>query len=169
MKFLVALRLQGEQRKFCRLTADKRGNFYAFGLAQPLELDRHATYHESGERHFITQGESVRGERLKCYVVGLQPTPILCGVEQLLKSGVDRGQFQLLPLLKPSSGKVILLDADTASFRDEWFGVNIYLVEEGREDKIPFPPHVGPRVLHIERSTRPWIAVEAFQERIRDK
>jgi len=169
MEFLLALRFQDEERKFCRLKADEKGNFYALGLAQPLELDKHATYHESGERHFITQGDSVRGRRLKCYVVKRQPTSVLRGVEQLLKSGVDPGEFQRLPLLQHSSGKVILLDADAARFRNEWFGVNVYLVEENKEDQIPVPPHVGPHTLHIERSTKPWIAAEAFQERVRDK
>lgn len=169
MEFLLALRFQDEERKFCRLKADEKGNFYALGLAEPLpKLDRHASYHASGIRHFRTKGKSInKSKKLKCREPKLQPTSRLRGVEQLLKSGVDRGVFQRLPILRHSSGRVILLDADAAGFTDDWFGINVYLVEENQEGQIPLPPRVGPRVVQIERRTKPWLAVEAFQEQVR--
>jgi len=169
MEFLVSIRFQGEERKFCRLKADKSGNFYALDLAEPLLLDRHYSYHTSGERHFITQGDTVRGSRIKCYVEKRQATTVLRQVEQLLKSGAGPSDFQTLPRMERSSCKIILLDADASGFRNEWFGINIYIMEEGKEGKLPVPPHVGPRILCIEHSTKPCLAFEAFQEKVRAK
>lgn len=76
-----------------------------------------------------------------------------------------KNQFWDLPVLGTNKGKLILLDADSARFRDDFIAIRAYLVEPGKDHEIPTPEDVAHSVRYIERSTMPWVAVELHQGR----
>ena len=161
------MRFQGEEKELFRLGANKKGDFYVFLFhPNPLPgfspLERHVSYHASGAHH---QKVSIRGRQSrKVGGLKLQPTKDLQGVELLTPPPLYKGQFQTLRPLRPSHKGVILLDADAARFSDDAIFFRVYLVEPDQESRIPLPSDVGPRILHIEKATIPWIVVEAFQQ-----
>lgn len=118
------------------------------------------SYHESGERHL-----SANGKELDETVFVLQRPENLSGIQQFARFICLRGQLGEEPAsARTSFDRETLLDADAAGFRDDCFSYNLFLVEPGRDDLIPTPSDVGPRVLTIFRETTPWLAVEVFQQ-----
>ena len=77
-----------------------------------------------------------------------------------------KGQFSDLPVCGTNKGKPVVLDGDSAGFRDDFTAVRAYLVAPGKQGEIPSPPNVGPYVRYIEKSFAPWVVVEVFQEAI---
>jgi len=94
----------------------------------------------------------------------LEPILKFSGVRLLQGSVLLKGQFLNLPPVGTNKGQVVLLDGDSAGFRDDFLSIRVYLVEAHKEKEIPTPMQVGPRLLHLERSVKPWVAMEAFQE-----
>ncbi len=88
----------------------------------------------------------------------------LKGVGPLYHSGVFAFQFLDLPPVGTNQGDSVVLDAETASFRDDFIVMRVYLVEPGAEDRIPVFPDTGPRILHLVKQTTPWMAVEVYQQ-----
>lgn len=94
----------------------------------------------------------------------LRPPAELKGVGPLYHSGVFAFQFHHLPLVGTNQGDSVVLDAESATFRDDFIVTRVYLVEPGAEDHIPIFPETGPRILHLVKRTTPWLAVEVYQE-----
>jgi hypothetical protein len=72
----------------------------------------------------------------------------LKGVADLYHSGIFLHQFLDFPLVGTNLGCSLVLDADSATFRDDFIAIRVYLVEASREDQIP----------------RPWIAFDVYQQ-----
>lgn len=166
----------------------KGNNFYLF-LASAIDspVDAHNSWHASGEFHAAFKIHGKRGQPKpvrRVYIPtpdGKQPKiederfPIypkqnrvrpseLKGVGRLLQSGLFLGQFPELPPVGAHEGESIVLDADAENFRNDAIFANVYLVEPGAEDCIPIFPCIGARILHLEKRTTPWLAVELFQQ-----
>ncbi len=169
-RWVVAMRLGGEARKLFKLHITKTGDYYIALLhSNPPDgfsrLDRHMSYHQDGRRHLTVKAGGKKHPGTAKTVAMRQPTSDLKGVEALLPGApLFKWQFSTLEPLSEGDDNLILLDADTAGFRDDYLLLRAFLVEPHQEHLIPTPPDVGPRVLYIERSVKPWIVVEAFQE-----
>lgn len=178
-EFVFAIQFRSLVREISVVKATPKGEFFAFtpyarvpnmvkGVthrdAHP-SVDIHMSKHRSGERHLTVK---LGGKRhpLPESKVELQPTTTFSGVELLSHSPLLKGQFLDLPPLGTNRGKVVLLDTDSAGFRDDFLAVRVYLVEPGRDHEIPTPTDVGPCVRHIETSITPWVVVEVYQERM---
>lgn len=180
-----ALRHLGDVRELLILKV-KGNNFYLF-LASAIDrpIDVHITWHESGQSHVYYKINSKRGQpppgRWVSYTAtpdGNQPPREVEGfrtkqnrvrpselkkVGRLLQSGLCLGQFPELPPVKTHEGESVVLDAEAANFTDDFIAANVYLVEPGAEDRIPIFPCIAARLLHLDKRTTPWLAVELFQ------
>ena len=88
----------------------------------------------------------------------------LKGVGRLLQSCLFLGQFEELPPIRTHDGESVVLDAEAENFRDDAIFANVYLVEPGAEDRIPVFLFIRARILHLDKRTTPWLAVELFQQ-----
>ena len=169
MRFVVAIRFQGKAKRVFDIRRSENGGFYANLLhASPPPglppLDRHMSYHSSGERHLRVKGKGV--VPIKVVPLQLPRPPLIRGVQQLLKTGLFLGQFANLKPLRQRHDRVIVLDADDAGFREGAIFLNVFLVEPWQEDQIPMPVNAGPRIVHIDKRTTPWFAIEVFQQEL---
>jgi hypothetical protein len=123
------------------------------------------SWHESGERHAVSSYNGRKDEKTrKESVVKMQPPATLKGAGPLFHTGVFPCQFPSLPPVGTNKGESVVLDADAASFRDDFIVVKVYLVEPGAEDCIPISPDTERRILYLMKRTTPWLAVEVFQQ-----
>ena len=97
--------------------------------------------------------------------INLGPPANLQGVGDLYRSGIFLHQFLDYPPVGTNTGSLLILDAEKALFKDDFIAIRVYLVEVGREDQIPTHPALGPRILHLVRNTKPWIAIDIFQQK----
>ncbi len=95
----------------------------------------------------------------------LAPPSVLKGVGQLYHSGIFPFQFPDLFPAGTNKGHLVLLDAESAKFRDDFIVIRAYLVEPGAENCIPIYPDTGPRILRLVQQTVPWLAVEMYHQR----
>ena len=168
--FCVALRHLGAEREIVVLKA-KGNNFYAFPpyAKEPFgPFDAHMSWHASGERHFTVLINDQQGEAEKSVQeqsrVQLCPPETLKGVIPLYHCPVFLSHFlESLPL-GTNRGKIVLLDATAARFRDEFIVVRVYAVAPGAEDEIPTFPDTGPRILYTIKETTPWLMVDVYQQ-----
>ncbi len=169
---VIAVRFLGAEREI-EVLKEEAGNFYVFPPAakRPLgDVDWHMSWHASGERHHAARvrnagkWEKTPGIRRDTKMVVQKPVEI-AGAELLLKSGVfSAAMFLHLPTVGTNDGELVILDADRAGFVNDAFFWRVYLVCPGAEGQIPPGPGAGPQILHVLRSTRPWMAVQVFQQ-----
>jgi hypothetical protein len=161
----------GAEREIVVLKVD--GNdFYAFPpyAKKPLgNVDGHMSWHASGKRHAVFRirrgcGWEKDKRMQKKSTVKISPPPMLKGVGPLYHSGVFAFQFLDLLPVGTNQGQLVVLDAECASFRDDFIVMRVYLVEPGAEERIPIFPDTGPRILHLVKQTTPWLAVEVCQQ-----
>lgn len=181
-----ALRHLGDVRELLILKV-KGNNFYLL-LPSTIDspIDVHITWHESGQFHVYHKINSKRGQPPPGRWVSYTATPDgnqpprevegfrtkqnrvrpseLKGVGRLLQSGLFLGQFPELPPVGTHDEDSVVLDAEAANFGDDAIFVRVYLVEPGAEDRIPVYPFIRARILHLDKRTTPWLAVELFQE-----
>ena len=166
-----ALRHLGDVRELLVLKV-KENNFYAFppyAKKPDGPVDVHMSLHASGERHSVARlfdGHSWRKDaKIQTEsTVKLNPPSELKGVLALFHSGIFPGQFLDLPPVGTNIGHSVVLDAENANFRDDFIVIRVYVVEPGAEDRIPIFPCIGARILHLDKRTTPWLAVEVYQE-----
>lgn len=161
-EFRVVLHLQGERREVFVLIEEK-GNFYVILPGGPFSLKWHASYHSSGQRHFKVESRRVKEKYL--FAAQRQPASVLKGGELILAASLLKGQFQNLRKCTRSLEGILMLDADAAKFRDDIVFVRVFLIEPGLEPDIPSAVNVGPNLVHIVKSTNPWIGIAFFQEK----
>ncbi len=165
-EYVFAVRLGGQDREIAGLKVSPRGDYYAFvpyaRLAE-APADIHSSYHASGKFHFRVRRRG-KIHAMPETEMQLQPISVFSGVKLLLGSDVSKGGFLDLPCLGSNNGKVVLLDGDSAGFRDDVFFIRVYLVEPDHEREIPTPADLGPFVRHMEKSITPWVAIEAYQQ-----
>jgi len=169
--FCIALRHLGAEREVL-VVKEREQEFFAFPpyAKKPLgSFDVHMSWHKSGERHFTVR--LFNGHKWKKHKstqeksrVNLGAPANLKGVGDLYRSGIFLHQFLDYPPVGTNLGSSLVLDAESANFRDDFIAIRVYLVEAGREDQIPTYPATGPRILHLVRNTRPWIAIDVFQQ-----
>jgi hypothetical protein len=167
----VALRHCGVEREVLVLKAEGQ-EFYAFPpyAKEPFGIfDCHISWHASGKRHAVMSvfngSEWKKDPTMQTQsTVNVGPPMSIKGAGLLYHSPVPRGKFlEGLPV-GTNQGLSIVLDADAARFRDDFFVIRAYLVEPGAADSIPIAPNTGPRILHLVKETTPWLAVEVYQE-----
>ena len=169
-KWLVALRFAGQDRKLFHITVTASGDYYAalrYGAYTPPgfpPLDCHMSYHPDGRRRLALKDRRRLHPACHDTDVMRQPTAHLRGVEQFAAIVGFKGQLETLSLLRGYKKPFILLDGDAAGFRDDAFCIKTYLVEPYQQHKIPLSRGVGPRILHLETSVTPWVAIEVFQQ-----
>ncbi len=164
---MIAIRFGVEVRELVGVKTTPKGDIYVFPpyARTPIPLvDVHMSKHASGERHLRVRFNG------KCHPtpetkMKLQPASNFSGVELVSHNPLFKGQFPILPPLGSNRGKIVELDANSAGFRDDFLAIRVYLVEPNKEHEIPTPIDVGPRIVHIEKGVRPWVAVEVFQEK----
>lgn len=164
---------------------EERGNFYVIDSADPTSLKMHASYHASGQRHFKVEGRIEWPENYTPhwadgfptdvdltkpppkhrYISQSQPTSTLRGVELILGTTTLPWLFQNLPLYDRSSQPALLLDTDAAQFRDEIFFMRVFLIEPELEPDIPSAVNVGPKLIHVIKTTNPWVGIAFFQQK----
>lgn len=157
----IVLHFQGASRE-CLLLKELRGDFYAFFALADEQLNEHASYHASGQRHFKVGPKGTKPN--KHFISYCQPTSTLRGVELLLGATILRGQFQRLRIYKASCKPAIVLDADAAHFRDDVVFVRVFLAEPNSETNIPQALHSGRPLLHVITETQPWVGIAFFQQ-----
>jgi hypothetical protein len=178
VEFVFAIQLLGDVREILVVKATTKGEFFAFPVYSRVPallknitgrdavpaVDLHASKHSSGERHLRVK---LGGKRIPMpqSVARLQSSTGFRGVELLVHMPLLKDQFRDLPVVGTNKGKPILLDADSAHFRDDFIAVRAYLVEPGKDPEIPTPKDVAHSFRHIEKSTMPWVAIELYQER----
>jgi hypothetical protein len=165
MRLVIAMRFQGETKRLFDIRQGAAGDWYANLLdANPLAgfppLERHMSYHAGGERHL-----KIRGWPSLIGSATVPPPASIRGVQRLLQTAIMRGQFMRLKPLRREHEGVVVLETDSAGFRDDWTNLNVFLVEAGQDDQIPQPPGAGPLVVHVHTATTPWLAVQAFQQK----
>lgn len=168
VEFVFAIQFAGQEREVL-LVKESGGDVicfppYAKGRSpKDFGIDVHVSKHRSGERHLRWK---LNRERIPTpeTIVKLQPTSRFSGAELLIHMPLLKGQFPGLLPAGTNSGKLVLLDADSAGFSDDFLAVRAFLVEPGKQDEIKPPTCVGPCIRHIERSITPWIVVEVFQQ-----
>lgn len=171
LTFCFALRHLGAEREIVVVKVDGN-NFYAFPpyAKKPLgDVDGHMSWHASGERHAVFSIRRGRGwekdKRMqKKSMVKLSPPPMLNGVGALFHSSIFYSRFLELWPVGTNEGRSVVLNAETAHFKDDFTVIRVYLVEPGAETSIPNSPDTGPRILHLVKQTTPWIAVEVYQQ-----
>ncbi len=167
----VALRHLGTEREIVVLKETEQ-EFFAFPPYEKRPLgsfDVHMSWHKSGERHFVAS--LFNGQKWKKHKsiqeksrVNLGAPANLKGVADLYHFGIFLHQFLDFPPVGANPGGSLVLDADNANFRDDFIAIRVYLVEAGREDQIPTYQATGPRIFHLVKNTRPWIAIDVFQQ-----
>jgi hypothetical protein len=171
LTFCFALRHLGIEREIVVLKVDKN-DFYAFPpyAKKPLgDVDGHMSWHASGERHAVFRVRRGSGwekdKRMqKKSAVKLASPPMLKGVGALYHSSIFYSRFLELWPVGTNKGISVILDAESAHFRDDFTVIRVYLVEPGAEACIPLFPDTGPRILHLVKQTIPWLAVEVYQQ-----
>lgn len=166
-EFVFALKFRAAVREISVVKVTSSGDYYVFTPYARLDtppVDVHMSKHRRGERHL-----SVRFEGGKHHFsrIKLQPTSSLSGVELVTHMPLFKDRFSELPPAGSNKGKVILLDADSADFRDDFLAFRVHLAQPDKEHEISMPPDVGPYLRYIEKSCTPWVVVEVFQEKIR--
>ena len=169
MKFLIAFRLEGEERELLYIAVSRKGDFYAYLKYSPKRLglsplDLHMSYHKDGYRQL-----SIRGKVIDPKSEGrtkLQKTSGFRGVELLLGGLILKGQLPIFQPLRKTKLEIVLLDADSAGFRDDMTFVRVFLVEPGKMHEVPPGVNPGPRLIHTLRNSNPWIVVDIFQEKL---
>lgn len=162
---VVTAKFLDEIREIAGFKIKKKGDFFSFLPYARIRgsVDLHSSKHFSGERHFKCRvGE--KWQPMPETKVQLQPLSNFSGIEPLMSMSCPKGQFSNLRLVGTNEGEVISLDLDSADFKDDIFFIKIYLVEPYKEDLVPAPINVGPRVLRLIKKVTPWIAVDVFQE-----
>jgi hypothetical protein len=162
----------------------KGQEFYAFlspGPASIAEIETHVSYHRSGKRHMVAKrlvGEEWREDRWLYHGHGsaktmrqqtataLQPPATLRGAEQLFHCGTLYGTFHKLAPVGTNAGELVILDAESAGFRDDFTITRAFLVQPGREDAVPIAADTGPRIIHFVKRITPWVAVDVFQQKV---
>ena len=161
----------------------KGQNFHAFspsGKAGTSDVEIHFSRHESGLSHMVAKRYNGkewiedkwprlghdRKESMRRQTTAKRP-PIdeLRGAELFYGASILCGQFSELEQVGTSVGELILLDAESRGFRDDFTAVRAYLVEADREDAVPFNEYAGSRILHFVKRTTPWVAIEVFQQK----
>lgn len=170
--YVIAFRHLGSEREIAVLKNDGE-DFFAFPpyglLGRGVSV--HISKHKSGERHVISEyrhgGRMQHDEAIeKPSAVQLQPPAHLQGVELWFQfAPIFLGQYDRLPYVGSNKGRVIMLDAGVAYFRDDAICIKGYVVQPGCESLIPISS-MGPRILHIVKETVPHIAIEVFQEAV---
>ena len=184
-EILVALRFKGEEREILRIV-EQSGEFNVFPPdRRPTALKMHSSYHVSGQRHIKIESETrwpsnyVRDPAdgfpadvdfskpppKYRYISHLQPTSTLRGLELIEGSTLLPWLFQSLPTYDRMNGTGLLLDADAAQFRDDSIYTRVFLIEPGLEPNIPNAVDIGPKLVHVIRSVKPWIGIAFFQQR----
>src|SRR5205807_10320210 len=138
-----ALRLLGVEREIFVPKA-KGQEFYAFPpyAKKPLGIwDIHISRHER-ERHAVmsvlSEGKWKKNPTIqKQSRVKLGPPMNIKGAELNYHSFIPRGKFLEGFPVGTNQGRLIVLDADAARFRDDFFVIRAYLVEPGAADSIP--------------------------------
>ncbi|MBZ5504064.1 MAG: hypothetical protein LAO78_01135 [Acidobacteriia bacterium] len=163
--FVVVAKFLGEIREVVGFKINRKGEFFTFPpyARLPGAVDFHSSKHVSGERHFACRVGKNR-QPMQETKVQLQPLSNFSGIEPLMSMSCLKGQFSNLLLPGTNEGEVISLDLDSADFNDDIFFVKMYLLQPNREDLVPLPLEVGPRILHLIRQVTPWIAVDLFQQ-----
>ena len=95
--------------------------------------------------------------------VQLQRPAALRGAHLLGGCNILAGQFPDLRPVGTNRGELIVLDGEAAHFRDDFTMVRAYVVELGCEDAVVADSSAGRRIVHFEKRTTPWMAVELFQ------
>jgi hypothetical protein len=177
---VIALRHSEFEREVLVLKAEGQ-DFYAFlpgGLRGLGHCKIHFSVHESGEQHMVVESLGCEGEwhedewpRLGAEPatmreqtkVQLQRPAALRGAHLLGGCNILAEQFPDLRPVGTNCGELTVLDGEAAHFRDDLTMVRAYLVEPGCEDAVVADPSAGPRIVHFEKRTAPWIAVDLFQ------
>jgi hypothetical protein len=178
--FIVALRHLDSEREIVVLKF-RRGHFHAFtpsAIAGKSDVDIHFSRHKSGRNHMVVRrrvGRKWLEDKWPRLQGGpeatmrhqtqsdRQPTDAFRSAEMIGAYNIMAGQFLQLEPIGTAVGEMVMLDARSEGFRDDFTGVRLYLVEPHRENTIPANDYAGPRILHIIKKTTPWIAVELFQ------
>jgi len=187
LNLCYALRHLGEVREILVLKI-KGHDFYAFPVyALDGPVDAHNSWHESGVFHASFKIHSKRGQPRpvrRMYIPTLDGAPAseqnekfpdfpdtrrarpaeLKGVGRLLQSCLFLHQFPELSPVGTHAGELVVLDAESANFKDDAIFANVYLVAPDAEHLIPRFPYTSARTLYLEKRTAPWVAVELFQQ-----
>jgi hypothetical protein len=181
LRTVIALRNLGLEREILVLKC-KGQDFYALlpaGESGQGDCRIHFSLHESGERHVVAESRGCDGKwredkwlsrgaepatMRKQTKTQLQRPAALKDALLLARCSILYGQFRDLRPIGANRGELIVLDAEAAHFRDDFTIASAYVVEPGCEDSIVVEPSMGPRILHFEKRTNPWMAVEIFQQ-----
>jgi hypothetical protein len=180
LTFTVTLRHIGITRPILVLRVRDQ-DFYAFAPdSKSSGLNRHMSYHASGERHFVSRHRNGKywcedkwplpdgtlETTRKQSSVQLPEPRVLRGAEPLFQGGIFWGEFPKLPAVGSKIVGLVELDSEPAGFRDDYIVVQAHIVEAGNTSCVPLHPDTGPRILHFIKKTTPWIAVEVFQQEL---
>jgi hypothetical protein len=127
------------------------------------------SWHKSGEHHFAVR--LFNGRKWKKHKNPLEKNrpnlgapANLKGVADFYHSGIFLNQLLDFPPVGTNLGCPLVSGAAHVNFKDGFIAIRVYLVETGRGDQIPTYPATGPRILHLVRNTRPWIAIDVYQQ-----
>ena len=112
----------------------------------------------AGRKSAAERGRGIPDEAKQGAAFGTQergPTPAI--------RSLSRSIPRTSPRQNPR-GESVVLDAEAENFTDDFIAANVYLVEPGAEDRIPIFPCIAARLLHLDKRTTPWLAVELFQQ-----